>query len=204
MHDVGGLDGFGGVDLHDDGGPFHEVWERKACGMTMAFMATGMTNEAELRHAIERLSASEYVGQSYWERWVSGLATLLVEKDVATVSELTAGAGGDVPVGRPTVHDPLSPASDAAPHRVGDRVRVREWHPRGHTRCPAYAQGRHGTVVRVTGDFPLPDRAINGDSVPTEPVYCVRFATTDLWGEGGRADEFVHLDLWHTYLEALS
>ena len=46
---------------------------------------------------------------------------------------------------------PVVAASRTAPtprFAVGDAVRVREWHPPGHTRAPRYVQGKRGVIVR--------------------------------------------------------
>lgn len=206
MHDIGGLQGFGAVEVDQDDTLFHERWERQVCGMGMAaLMVPGFTKDAEMRHAMERLPAEEYVAQSYWERWTSALATLIVEKGLATPGELAELAGGEFVLGRPLVCDPLVGGSVNGLLGPGTKVRVREWHPQGHTRCPRYAQGRRGMIIGTSGRFPLPDRTASGDAADsTEDVYSVRFQSTELWGEGGRPGEVVHLDLWQTYLEVVS
>ena len=49
------------------------------------------------------------------------------------------------------------------------------------------------------GRHPLADARARGVAQPSpEPVYAVRFAARDLWGEG---DHDVVLDLWESYLE---
>jgi nitrile hydratase len=84
---------------------------------------------------------------------------------------------------------------------VGDRVRVREWHPLGHTRAPRYVQGKRGVITRVDGPFNLPDvEAHGGDTLP-DPTYSVRFTSHELWGEGGAEGEVINVGLWEHYLE---
>jgi nitrile hydratase beta subunit len=208
IHDVGGVDGFGAVGPLDAPDGFRAPWERLTCGVTMGFMAGGRATEAGLRHAIERLRPVDYLGSSYWERWASGVASLMVEQGLATADELFERAGGPFPLSaRPLTEARPPTGSSSRPFQVGDEVRVREWHPAGHTRCPRYAQGRRGTVVRLNGEHPLPDVAITraADAQPSpEPTYCVRFAATELWGEGGDPRGVLHLDLWHSYLEEAS
>ena len=93
------------------------------------------------------------------------------------------------------------PGVSSTEHRsaIGDAVRVREWHPLGHTRAPRYVQGKHGTVVRLDGVFSVPDVEYHCDGTREEPTYSVRFESLVLWGEP--ADP-VHVDLWESYLEA--
>jgi nitrile hydratase len=85
------------------------------------------------------------------------------------------------------------------PFSPGDRVRTRLTDPPHHTRVPQYARGRYGTVLEREGEWPLADVNARGSGAPIEPVYAVRFAAHDLWGEG---DHAVVLDLWSSYLEA--
>lgn len=71
--------------------------------------------------------------------------------------------------------------------------------PAHHTRLPRYARGATGTVVELQGSHPLPDDNARGLRAEPEPVYAVRFAARDLFGEG---DHTVTIDLWHSYLRA--
>ena len=82
----------------------------------------------------------------------------------------------------------------------GDHVRVRDWHPPGHTRCPRYVRGRAGTVVRVDGTYSVPDVEAHGTARRHEPTYSVRFDAADLWRDGQHGVS-VHVDLWDNYLE---
>ena len=83
------------------------------------------------------------------------------------------------------------------PYATGDRVRARRTDPPHHTRLPRYARGAVGVVVRHTGEHPLADDRARGLDAPVEPVYTVRFAARELFGEGEHA---VTLDLWESYL----
>ena len=84
---------------------------------------------------------------------------------------------------------------------VGERVRVREWHPAGHTRAPRYLQGKRGVVTRIDGAHPLPDVEAHGGAKVLNPTYSVRFTGSELWGEGGDARDSICADLWEYYLE---
>jgi nitrile hydratase len=83
---------------------------------------------------------------------------------------------------------------------TGDHVRVRDWHPPGHTRCPGYVRGKPGTVVRVDGMYSVPDVEAHGTARRDEPTYSVRFDAADLWHDGQHGVS-VHVDLWDSYLE---
>ena len=196
-HDLGGREGFGAIDV--EAPLFAEPWERRALGMTMGSFLLGHNNGGRFRHSIERMDPVHYLTTRYYEHWFTGTATRLVEAGFLTAAELEERAGGRVPYARPVVAEvgeqPQPPVTTFA---VGQTVRVRQWHPRGHTRCPQYVRGKRGTIVRLDPPASLPDLEAHGDDRRDEPQACVRFEATDLWGTGRDA---VHVDLWVSYLE---
>lgn len=91
----------------------------------------------------------------------------------------------------------------AARFRPGDRVLVTQRDPIGHTRAPRYVRGRVGSIVEQQGDQVLPDSAVGAEAVRSaQPVYAVRFAASDLFGDGD-GDHSVTVNLWESYLEAV-
>jgi len=83
---------------------------------------------------------------------------------------------------------------------VGDQVRVREWHPPGHTRCPGYIRGHVRIVTRSDGRFSIPDVEAHSTHRVSEATYSVRFAADELWNDG-QPGVTVNVDLWDNYLE---
>ena len=79
-------------------------------------------------------------------------------------------------------------------------MRAKDEAPRGHTRIPDYARGKRGAIHLVHGCYALPDEKVAGRIVP-DPLYTVRFAARELWGECANPHDSVHLDLWESYLE---
>jgi nitrile hydratase subunit beta len=79
----------------------------------------------------------------------------------------------------------------------GDRVRTRTADPAGHTRLPRYARGAVGVVVEPAGRHPLADDRARGLRPAAQTVYHVRFAATDLFGDG---DHSITVELWEDYL----
>ncbi|HTT86180.1 MAG TPA: nitrile hydratase subunit beta [Acidimicrobiales bacterium] len=201
IHDMGGMAGFGPVVVEADEPVFHHDWERRACRLTMAAMLSGHLN-GRFRHAIERMDPAWYLASGYYEHWLVAAATGLVEAGVVGQDELDERLGAPYPLAQPVRAARLARAgesSDAHRFVVGERVRVRDIHPAGHTRAPRYVQGRRGTVVRLDGVFSVPDVEYHCDDKRFEPTYCVRFEAAELWGEDG---DPVHVDLWESYLEA--
>jgi nitrile hydratase len=192
VHDLGGVEGFGPVEVEQDEPAFHEDWERRAfrvsLGTAMALQPTG----GAFRHSIERMDPAQYLSTSYYEHWLTGWSTLIVEAGLVSSDELDRRAGGRFPLSRPDRGTaPAVPEAARTDSRftVGDQVRVREWHPFGHTRAPRYVQGKRGVVVRVDGPYSVPDIEAHGGGRVLDPTYSVRFTPRELWGEGGADGE---------------
>jgi nitrile hydratase subunit beta len=73
---MGGQTGFGAVPVDDD-------WEAHVYAIAAVLRQRGLFNGDELRDAIERLPPAEYLGSSYWARWLAAIETLVAEKGLA-------------------------------------------------------------------------------------------------------------------------
>jgi nitrile hydratase len=82
MNDVGGFEGFGPIDTTEDPEPFHADWEARVYGLVLALLARDLFTANEHRDAIERLPPTRYLESTYYERWLAGVETLLVERGV--------------------------------------------------------------------------------------------------------------------------
>lgn len=197
------MQGFGAVG-HSPAEPvFRHRWEAVARALLVVVAGAVQASGGEFRHSIERMEPGHYLTSGYYEHWLTAAATLAVEHGLVPRSELEARAGGRFPLGGPVLAPPVADAGrdvDTPRFGVGDEVRVREWHPPGHTRCPRYVRGKAGTVVRVDGTHPLPDIEAHSAARPREPTYSVRFGAAELWGDSQRG-AWVHVDLWDSYLE---
>ena len=205
VHDLGGRDGFGPVVVEPDEPVFHAPWEGRAFALAAAVMTRGLYGTPEFRHAIERMRPAHYLAASYYERWFTSLATLLVEKGAITRAELEQAAGGTVPLSGPlrvARRTDAGPDETEARFRIGDPVVVRNLHPLGHTRCPGYVRGHRGVVVRYDGPCNFDDVEAHFDTKRVEPLYCVAFAGAELWGEDADPNSTVAVDLFDRYLEA--
>jgi nitrile hydratase len=199
IHDLGGRQGFGRVRFTKDAKAFHEAWEVRANALYGYAARLGLINMDEYRHAIERMDPRHYLTASYYERSLTGLATLCIEKGLTTREELERLAGGAFPLSAPS-----APGRGNAPDRErfkpGDRVRVKEDFVPGHVRMPAYIRGRTGVVVSETPAYPFPDAHAHGVHAQDEPTYDVRFRSEDLWPNS--ADPaLVHVGVFQSYLE---
>ena len=201
VHDLGGIDGFGPVHAPKSEPVFHEDWERRAMRANIATSLGLGINTPRFRHTIERMDPAHYLNSSYYEHWLTGAATSLVEEGRTTQDELNARAGGYFPISRPVRGTP-EPVRHTEPRFVvGDAVRVRPRHPLGHTRAPRYVQGKRGVIVRYDGLHNYPDVEAHGGGQIPVPAYSVRFEATELWGEAAEPNAHMHVDLYDDYLE---
>ena len=101
IHDLGGFQGFGSVDVEVDEPLFHSEQERRIFRLAMGAMLSGRL-EGKLRHAVERIDPEAYLACSYYERWLTGVATVLVEAGILDRGDLDGRLGRPFALARPT------------------------------------------------------------------------------------------------------
>jgi nitrile hydratase len=218
-HDLGGMHGFGPVEVEPDEPAFHADWERRAFALTLAMGAWRRWNLDMSRSAREQMPPAEYLATSYYEHWLFGLLRLLPEHGLASADEIARVERGEPAPGSPappkdgalTVEGVARMATsrrgarldDPVPPRfqVGQAVLARNVHPIGHTRLPRYVRGRRGEIAIDHGVFIFPDTHAAGQGTRPQHVYSVRFTARELWGPDAPARDTVHVDLWDDYLE---
>src|SRR6185503_16978200 len=115
VHDLGGMHGFGPVEREADEPVFHAPWEAVVVAIRRSRAMGRFFNIDEFRHSIERMDPAQYLGSSYYERWLDGLARVLVEKGVLTGEELEERAASVRARAEP-------PAAGARPGSRGARI----------------------------------------------------------------------------------
>jgi nitrile hydratase len=218
VHDLGGMQGFGPVEREENEPVFHADWEPAVVAMMRAAGSRGLFNIDEFRHGIERMAPAHYLRATYYEKWLDGVTRVLVEKGVVSAEELAgrlayfgqhpdASARSVVPAALPdrgAVNLNWQHAvreTGATPRFVpGDEVITRDMHPPGHTRLPRYARGKRGVIHCCHGIHVFPDTNAHGQGEQPHPLYSVRFAARELWGESAEPNQAVHIDLWESYL----
>jgi len=221
LHDMGGRLGDGPVQPDPERAPvFDKPWHARALALTLAAGGLGQWPLDRMRHQRECLSPQDYMRFSYYEKWLSGLADILVGTGVVSVEELKAGCAlSSSPALKPRKLKPdqlqkvLSSGGPSlretdAPSRfaAGDRVNVRQRAenalvPQGHSRLPAYIQGAEGRVLCDHGAHVLPDSNAHGLGEAPEPLYSVVFRHGDVWAASAHPHDELVLDMWQSYLE---
>lgn len=212
-HDLGGMHGFGPVEMEKDEPVFHSLWEKRAFALTLASGFHGKWNIDMSRYAREQMPPAEYLATTYYEHWLFGLQKLLVEQQLVTATELQSGRAeaktSELRALQVSDVEPLLRKRRAARldedvpprFRAGERVVARNINPTGHTRLPRYARGRRGVIDRDHGVFIFADtHAMSRDKKP-QHCYSVRFAARELWGPKASARDSVFVDLWDDHLD---
>jgi nitrile hydratase beta subunit len=219
VHDMGGRFGDGAVVPEPEDEIFHADWHARALVLTLASGSLGKWNIDVSRHMRECLSPQDYTAFSYYEKWLGGLANLLVSTGVVTRDELAGKTTAQISdladkkltadqvAGAMARGGPADRESTIAPvYEIGDAVMTRRIAENvlvsgGHTRLPSYAAGAQGRILRYHGTHVLPDSNAHGLGEAPEPLYAVIFPAAQLWQHPEHPRDEVVLDLWQSYLE---
>ncbi len=212
IHDMGGMDGFGKVQPQDSEA-FHELWEKQI------FVANRLVRTESLNagRSANTLNPVDYLSWGYFGRSLHSLEGRVLRAGLVTEEELRNPEGRLARVeGLPVIRAEEVEARfrtrrgnriqvEVPPNfQVGDRVMVKNEHPRGRTRRPRYFRGRQGQVERDRGVWPFPDTVALGLGDKPQHCYLVRFAATELWGSRANPKDRVYADLFEDYLEEAS
>ena len=218
IHDLGGKEGFGAVIREADEPVFHQRWEARVFGMNLSGAGGSTRSLDHSRHAIERIDPIAYLSHGYYGRWLGGLEIGIVEAgllDSATITRRAIEFGADTndligarPSPKP---DRIDYASSEEGNRrlvgisprfsIGDRVRTQAHGVPGHTRLPAYARDRFGTITMWHDGWVFPDSNAHGRGENPQHLYTVAFDGNELWGNDAEPGVVVYLDLFEPYLE---
>jgi nitrile hydratase len=217
-HDLGGQLGLGPVKPRSETEEsiFYSDWERRVFGLMLAVGALGQWNLDQSRHARERQNIRNYLKNSYYENWLVGLETLLLESGMLTLEELISESPKQAP--ESANYQPLR-STDVAPmlkkgqpvasecirepfFSTGQSITVKDIDPTGHTRAPSYVRGRAGIIRACYGAFIYPDKNAKGERV-AEYLYNVEFSSATLWESVVGQRNMVRVDLFEPYFDRL-
>ena len=214
VHDMGGMDGFGAVEVEQNEPAFHERWEGRVMAMVRAMGANGGINIDMQRFSRESLPPTVYLASSYYKKWFLALEQSMIDRGMIGKDEiavghslrqnppLTRGKFSMDDVARITTRGSFRRDASAPPvFAIGDRVRARNINPVTHTRLPRYARGHTGVIERINGCHVFPDSAARGQGDNPQWLYTVVFASRDLWGDDADPTLKVSIEAFEPYLE---
>ncbi|HEY0615697.1 MAG TPA: hypothetical protein VGC96_13680 [Candidatus Elarobacter sp.] len=82
INDMGGMQGFGPIEIESGEPPFHHEWEARVFAINALLLRKGVYNLDEFRDAIERMPPARYLAASYYERWLYAIESLVEKKDL--------------------------------------------------------------------------------------------------------------------------
>ncbi len=219
VHDMGGMHGFGPIEVEENEPVFHEPWEGRLRAMRSTL--PGVSSPYGGRFLIESIPPDLYLKSSYFERWLLSFEDALLKKGLITVEELDEKTrfyqeNPDAEVSRKedpelakSALETLYTISAPSEHNgsgivprfgVGDSVKVGNINISGHTRLPRYVRGRVGTVAKLYSAQDIQDHVPDSEKGP-QPVYSVRFDGRELWGDTAESNQVLYIDMWESYLE---
>src|SRR5262245_10701259 len=183
IHEMGGMHGFGPVEVEPNEPVFHTRWEARVFGIVQSL---GGGNIDAGRHSIERLDPVTYLEHGYYGRWLAALERNLEGFGILASGEIETRlasrrrrkrrpAGGTRAPWAPVATSFARDVQTQPAFAVGDRVRTRNHQPAGHTRLPAYARCRTGVITQVHAAMVFPDDHARGAGENPQHLYTVRF-----------------------------
>ena len=204
---------------------FEAPWQGRVFGMALSLRQRSPYPWSEFRDHLEREIAGagpEDDGTRYYEHWLYTMEKNLIEKGVIDAKELEErtryyleNPGAPLParqdaeqtrslleIMRAGVSTRMPKQGDPQ-FKPGQPVRVKNYHPSGHTRLARYLRGKLGIVDRVYDSFVFPDTNSKLEGENPQHVYSVRFDAQEVWGpETSEPAEIIYFDFWEPYLEA--
>lgn len=215
MADMGGTEGWGPAHppLVDEP-VFGEAWQGRAFALALLSTRAAGWNLDAFRHALERLSPTEYLDDGYFGRWLNAAELVLTDSAALAQGAVDARArnlGGQHvvepppsqlvrPDYKPTAEGSLRVVDAAPAFVIGERVRAKNMSRSGHSRLPRYVRGHTGVVELVQPPSVLPDTNAHFEGENPQYVYTVRFDSRELWG--AEAEPFaLTIEMFESYLE---
>jgi nitrile hydratase beta subunit len=214
VHDMGGMDGFGKVEVEKNEPVFHAPWEGRVLAMQRSMGFGGNAWHIDhSRYAQERLPPVTYLSASYYQRWELAMEMNVIERGLASPEELKVGhaltPGKTLPrkLTVDVVERGLSRGSfyrqqqGPARFKPGDRVRTKNIHPATHTRLPRYARDKLGVVELCHGCHAFPDAVAIDKGDNPQWLYTVVFTSQELWGPDADPTLKISIDAFEPYLD---
>jgi nitrile hydratase subunit beta len=212
VHDMGGMDGFGKVEVEQNEPPFHTRWEGRVLAMQRAMGYAGAWHIDHSRFAQEQLPPQVYLAASYYQRWELAMEHNLVQRGYIAPEELAAGHAlrPAKPLDRKLTLEAV-PGSmmrssffrqqqGPARFKPGDRVRTRNMNPLTHTRLPRYARDKLGVVELIHGCHAYPDSVATDRGDDPQWLYTVVFEGREIWGADADPTLKISIDAFEPYL----
>ena len=199
---------------------FKEKWHSRALAVTLATGSLKQWNLDMSRHARECLPPKDYCAFSYYDKWISALANLLVNKGVISADEfldpirkthplssrklLAADVAEVLSKGAPTSRSVVDSPKFLVGQRVKTRRAVNKFISGGHTRLPKYVEKCEGKIEIYHAAHVFPDTHAHNLGEQPEHLYTVLFLASELWESPENPSDTLCVDIWESYLEPMN
>lgn len=214
IHDLGGKQGYGPIEVDEPEVPFKYEWEGRIWGLVCCYDAPDWTIDW-WRHIRETIDPQDYLNRPYFDSWTQTQMAGYIDSGILTLDEIKSGVPVSVSDIKP---DPITvetaieedrsylfsfelPIDSEPQFSVGESITTNLHGSSHHTRLPAYARGKVGRIHTYHGAHVFPDASAQGKEEPGH-LYTVAFETGELWPDSKHPGDVVHLDLWENYLNA--
>jgi len=210
IHDLGGKQGFGAIDVNEPEEAFHQPLDGIGWTINQTTRAPGLSIDW-WRFIRENTPPIDYLSRPYFDQWaMTQLIALIDNEQILLDDVLTGRTEPPVSPARTMSKDDVYQATAMAATRFdratqkkaryspGDEVTTRDYSVPGHTRLPAYARAKRGNVIAHHGAHLFPDDCARGIE-NEEHLYTVRFSAHELWPADDKQNNAVYLDLWEPY-----
>lgn len=213
IHDMGGMDGFGKVEVEPNEPPFHAPWEGRVVAMHYAMTYAGAWRIDHARFAQEKMPPLVYLTASYYQRFALMIERIVLERGYVDPDELAAGHAlrPGKSLERKLTLDVIEKGitracffrqqQGPARFKPGDRVRTKNIHPATHTRLPRYARGKIGVVEIQHGCHMFPDSVAIDQGDNPQWLYTVVFEGGEIWGPDADPTIKISIAAFEAYLE---
>ena len=213
VHDLGGIQGFGPIEIEDDHVPSKSDWGVRSFAIQLSASYPGGFSVDWIRHVAQCIPPAAYLDIEYYDRWYRMVAGVLLDGGWVSLDELKSGKSTAMPSGAGPALQPEAvatimregmqstrPAQGQEAFSVGDAVMAKFHAPLGPTRLPRYVRGQTGQIEGFRGWHALPDACGLGED-RAEPLYNVSFLAHRIWDDVTAPNDKVYLDLWQSYLD---
>ena len=214
IHDLGGKQGFGPVDVDEEEVAFHADWEGRMWAIAQCAGGRDGWTLDWWRHCRELIDPVDYLARPYFDSWMQAYTATYIDSGTISLEEIIAAKSATPPADPPPAKSKEEvlrdvqaqgisfekPLQQAPRFAVGDRIMTRQLTTSHHTRLPGYARGKPGIIHAYHGAHIFADGSARGDESP-QHIYSVVFEARDLWPEAQDNKDRVFLDLWESYLE---
>ena len=217
IHDLGGKQGYGPVEVDESDVPFRHEWEGREWGISRSARVPGI-NIDWWRHCRELIMPEDYLGRPYFDSWAQTDFATYLNAGVLSMEEVISGKAvpgqldDDEQAPVLTMEQAIQADRNSAVRfdaeieadplfSIGHEVITSKHGHEHHTRLPQYARGRRGRVQDYNGAHIFPDLSSQGEKT-WQHLYTIVFEGSELWPEDEGRNNKIYLDLWESYLTA--